>query len=84
MAFFCWALILAGLVGLITPLVDPWLTDKASWLPGWAAVLFGLAILHGFVAAICLTYLKKKPPTPLFELSRREIENDKQWLKKNK
>lgn len=84
MAFFCWALVLAGLVGLLAPMAESWFADKASWLPGWAAVLFGLALLHGAVALICLACLRQKPPGPLFELSRKEIENDKQWLAKNK
>jgi len=82
--FFCWTLLLAGLTGLVAPFADQWLEGKTSWLPGWAAVIFVLAILHAFVALICLVGLKKKPATPLFELSRKEIENDKLWLKENK
>ena len=82
--FFAWALVLAGLTGALAPMATEWLAGKIDWLPGWAAVLFGLATLHTVVALICVVLLKKKPSTPLFELSRQEIENDKQWLKKNK
>ena len=82
--FFFWSLILAGLTGVLAPMADEWLAGKVHWLPGWAAVLFALAVLHGIVAFIFLMGLKKKPAAPLFELSRQEIENDKQWLKENK
>ncbi len=82
--FFVWALVLAGLTGVLAPLATGWLAGKIDWLPGWAAVLFGLAALHTVVALTCVVLLKKKPAAPLFELSRQEIENDKQWLKKNK
>lgn len=83
-AFFVWLLVLAGLTGWLAPVADRWLDGKAGQLPGWAAVLFTLAILHAIMAVVCLLLLKKKPSTPLFELSRQEIENDKQWLKENK
>ena len=82
--FFTWALVLAGLTGVFAPMATEWLTGKIEWLPGWASVLFALAILHGIVAIITLLLLRKKPSSPLFELSRRELENDKQWLAKNK
>ena len=83
-AFFTWSLFLGGLTGLLTPVASRWLEGKIDALPGWAAVLFALAILHGLGALIFLGQLKKKPSTPLFELSRKEIEHDKQWLAKNK
>lgn len=82
--FFAWALILAGITGVLAPIAKEQLAEKMNWLPGWAAVLFGLAILHGLVALMCIIMLRKKTSAPLFELSRQEIENDKQWLKKNK
>lgn len=83
-AFFIWALVLAGLTGVLAPIFEGWLTGKVNGLPGWAAALFALAIIHGIIALIALIGLKKKPASPLFELSRQEIENDKQWLQKNK
>jgi uncharacterized membrane protein YqjE len=83
-AFFTWSLFLAGLTGLLAPFASRWLEGKIDALPGWAAVLFALAILHGLGALICLGQLKKKTASPLFELSRKEFEHDKQWLTKNK
>jgi len=65
-------------------LADQWLHGKADWLPGWAAVVLALAIIHAVIALICYLKLKQQPATPLFELSRKEIENDKLWLTKNK
>lgn len=82
--FFVWSLLLSGITGIFAPMADQWLRDKAGWLPGWAAVVLTLAIIHGIVALVCLIKIKRPPATPLFELSRKEIENDKTWLKKNK
>lgn len=83
-AFFVWGLMLCGITGILAPMADRWLNDKADWLPGWAAVVITLAIIHGILALLCFLKLKRPPVTPLFELSRKEIENDKLWLKKNK
>ena len=82
-AFFTWTLLLAAITGILAPHADSWLKDIA-WLPGWAAVLLVLGILHGIAAAIFLAKLRKKPHAPFFELTKMELENDKQWLKKNK
>ncbi|MBK1831443.1 phage holin family protein [Verrucomicrobiaceae bacterium R5-34] len=82
--FFIWCLVLAGITGVLAPIVGGWLADSVAWLPGWCAVLFGLALLHAIVALICLMRLKKKPSEELFGLTRQELENDKQWLKRNK
>lgn len=84
LAFFFWSLLLAASVGVLAPIADQWLLNKAEWLPGWSAVTIALAIVHGVIAIICYCKLKQKPATPLFELSRKEIENDKLWLAKNK
>lgn len=79
-----WCLLLTGITGILGPIADQWLNGKADWLPGWAAVVIALALIHGVVALMLASALKKAPATPLFEHSRREIENDKLWLKKNK
>jgi len=82
--FFTWCLVLAGLTGFLAPVVDQWLEGKTSALPGWCAVLFLLGLIHAIVALVCILLLKKKPAEALFTLSRQELENDKQWLRKNK
>ena len=82
--FFTWALLLVGVTGILAPMLDQAIGDQMSGVPGWAAVLLGFAILHGIGAYVFLGQLKKKPGAPLFELSRKEIEHDKQWLTKNK
>ncbi len=82
-AFFTWSLFLAGLTGTLAPVADRGLEGNIDGLPGWAAVLFILATLHGIGALIFLGQLKKKPSTPFFDLSLKEIQNDKQWLNKN-
>jgi len=83
-AFFTWALLLASLTGFLAPFINQWIGDKADHIPGWAVALLLLGILHGIVAFVFFGKLKKKPATPLFELSRKELELDKQWLTKNK
>ena len=82
--FFTWSLFLAGLTGALAQKAEECLEGKMDNLPGWAAILFVLAIIHGLGALIFLGQLKKKPSSPLFELSLQEIEHDKQWLTKNK
>lgn len=82
--FFTWALILAGLAGICAPLFNKLLSNHAAWVPGWTLVVFLFAILHVVIAIICAAKLKKKPKEQLFELSRREIQNDKQWLSNSK
>ena len=83
-AFFLWSLLLTGATGIVAPFADQWLHGKADWLPGWAAAVLALALIHGIIVLACYLKLKKQPATPLFELSRKEIENDKLWLTKNK
>ena len=83
-AFFTWSLLLASLTGLLAPFIDQALGEKANQLPGWAIILLIWAILHGIAGYLFFSKLKKKPATPLFELSLKELELDKQWLKKNK
>lgn len=80
--FFTWALVLAGLIGILAPLFDKLLADKLDWLPAWTLVVIILAALHALIAMICVSKLKKKSDVELFELSRREIQNDKKWLSK--
>ena len=82
--FFLWALVLAGLTGVLAPFATQWLGDKVPYIPGWCLVLFALALIHAVVVVICISLLKKKPSEELFSLSRQELENDKKWLGKNK
>ncbi len=82
--FFIWCLVLAGITGVLAPFATKWLSESGSWLPGWCAVLFALALIHALVVLVCVVLLKKKPSEELFALSRQELKNDKQWLGKNK
>ena len=82
--FFIWCLVLTALTGILAPVASGYLEGSVDWLPGWCAVLLVLALLHTVVALVCVIRLRKKPTDPLFALSRQELENDKQWLKKNR
>lgn len=83
-AFFTWALVLAGLTGLLAHWAEQQLADLLPGVSGWVIVLFALAIIHAVIALIFVILLKKKPSSPLFELTRQEIEHDKAWVKNNK
>lgn len=83
-AFFVWMLLLAGLAGLLADWAETRISDSLPGVPGWVAVLFGLAVLHALAAVVLVVLLKKKPAAPLFELTRQEIENDRTWVKNNK
>ena len=79
--FFVWVLVLAGLSGLLSDWTQKQLADSLPGVPGWVMVVFGLAVIHALIAVVFLFLLKRKPATPLFELTRKEIENDKAWAK---
>ena len=82
---FCvWMLLLAGLTGLLSGWAEKLMADQLPNTPGWAMVAFALALLHGIAAIVLVIILKKKPVTPLFELTRQEIQNDKAWAKNSK
>jgi len=83
-AFFTWSLLLASITGFLAPFANQWLGDKSDSIPGWALILLILGLLHGIAALLFFKKLKEKPATPLFELTLKEIELDKQWLTKNK
>jgi TRAP-type C4-dicarboxylate transport system permease small subunit len=82
--FFVWALLLAGVTGLLANWAQRQLSPHIPGVPGWVIILFALAILHALVGIILIMILKKKPVAPLFELTRQEIENDKAWAKNKK
>ena len=79
--FFIWALILAGLTGILATPVEQLFSSLLPSIAGWVIMLFILAFIHIIVAVILVMMLKKKPAAPLFELSRQEIEKDKAWAK---
>ena len=68
-AFFCWALLMAGLVGL--------LSIGAGW--PWHGAALALAAAHLLAAGIALMVLRKASPGS-FPLTRAELLKDRQWL----
>lgn len=73
-ATFAWALILAGLVGLITVSLQ----DAGHRIP-WHLVAIGLGVVHLVPAAIIGAILARPGPKP-FETTRAELEKDRTWL----
>ena len=82
-ALLGWLLLLASLTIVLGAFVDQWFASGVSWLSGYAVMLFIFASLHLLVAVIGLQIFKKKSGVALFELTRQEIQNDKQWLGEN-
>lgn len=78
-AIFGYALILVALVALtgnaLSALLSPTLAPF-SW--PIAALLFG--ILHFLAAYLLYNKLRRKAPNPLFEITRSELEKDRQWI----
>lgn len=68
-ALLCWALVMAGLIGLIAAL--------ASW--PWHFVALALGGAHLLAAGLALLALRKPSGDP-FPLTRSELEKDREWL----
>lgn len=68
-ALFTWALLVAGLVGLVVLL--------AGW--PWPYVMLGAAGIH-LVAAIIAFVAMRRPAPPAFPLTREEFKKDRAWL----
>ncbi len=83
LALFTWALFLAAITGFLSPVIDSWLGNH-SFIPSWGIITLALAVIHGAGGVFFFKQLQKKPSSPLFELSLKEIKHDKQWLTKNK
>ncbi|MCB1130497.1 MAG: phage holin family protein [Verrucomicrobiae bacterium] len=68
-ALFAWALLIAGLVGLVVLL--------AGW--PWPYVMLGAAGIH-LVAAIIAIIAMRRPASPAFPLTLEEFKKDRAWL----
>ena len=73
-------LILAALVSLLGKLLG--LLGKSPLL-GWELAALLVAGLHIYVIFAVRKKISIKPPTPLFEYSRAELERDREWIKEN-
>ncbi len=67
--FFAWALLIAGLVAILSEAIEkPW-----SW------VAIGFAILH-LLAGFILVKLAKPSGAPAFPITRAEFQKDREWI----
>jgi len=73
-ATFAWALVLAGLVGLITARLV-----AAGHAVSWHLVAIALGLMHLLVAAIFGAILSRPGPQS-FATTRVELEKDRAWL----
>lgn len=67
--FFTWALLLAGVIGLIA--------TQVGW--GWHWVALGAAGLH-LIAAVVLMKQAKPSGVPAFPVTRSEFQKDREWI----
>ncbi len=68
-AFFAWALLMAGLVAILSDAIGkPW---------SWVAV--GFAMLH-LLAGVMLARLGKPSGAPAFPVTRAEFQKDREWI----
>ena len=66
---FAWALLMAGLVGILSEAIEkPW---------SWVAV--GFALLH-LLAGLVLAKLAKPAGAPAFPITRAEFQKDREWI----
>ena len=77
--FFAYGLVLCAAVSLAGRWLEssfPRVFDKIGW--ECAALIIGL--LHVVAGIVFLTALRRKSDRPLFEITRREFQKDRQWL----
>jgi len=68
-AVFAWALLIAGLVAILSESIGrPW---------SWVAV--GFALLH-LLAGLLLARLAKPSGAPAFPITRSEFQKDREWI----
>ena len=68
-AFFAWALLLAGVI--------PMISESLDW--PWNRVAVGAAILH-LLAGIILVRLAKPSAATAFPVTRAEFQKDREWI----
>jgi len=74
LAFFAWALVVAGGVGWLTA----WL-EAAGYPVAWYWVALGFGVLHMAGAVIIGVALTRRGP-PAFATTMAEFEKDRRWL----
>ncbi len=73
-ATFAWALVLAGLVGLLADRLQ-----QAGYDIPWHLVAIALGVVH-LLVAIILGIIVSRPAPQAFETTRVELEKDRAWL----
>ncbi len=67
---FAWALVLVGLIPLIS---------ESSGVK-WPVIALGAAVLHLFLASLMLLRLRR-PGRPAFPITRQEFQRDREWFR---
>jgi len=78
---FTWLLLMAAFVAAL----GYWFsTEMGMGGYGWAVAALCLSLIHLMVLFVFLAKFKKKPESELFEMTKAELNKDKQWLQEAK
>lgn len=78
-AFFAYTLILCAAVSLAGRWLESAFPAHFAKI-GWQSAALLAGLLHVVASLVFVTLLRKKPAEPLFEVTRRELQKDRQWL----
>lgn len=81
---FAYIMLMATLIGVGTQLLQGHIPQLEEHVGTWPIVTTILFLLHIIIAVIFIDKLKKAGNTPLFTLTKSELEKDKQWLQEMK
>lgn len=78
-AFFAYGLMLCAAVSLVGGWLETHFPKQFGTI-GWECAALMAGILHMALAFGFLFLLRRKPATPLFEVTRQEFQKDRQWI----
>lgn len=78
-AIFAYGLFLCAAVSLVGGWIETRFSPRFDQI-GWQCVALAAGLLHVLLALVLLHLLRRKPVEPLFDVTRREFQKDRQWL----
>jgi len=81
---FAYLLLIVTLIGAGSNLLKGRLPQIEEYIGTWPIITTALFIIHILGAVIFIDKIKKLGSQPLFQLTKNELEKDKQWLQEMK
>ncbi|WP_018969264.1 phage holin family protein [Rubritalea marina] len=78
--FFTYALFIAGLIGVVTKLLEGKLANVEQYVGTWPVAVFLVLLVHLLGLFILLDKVKSSQKKELFKYSKEELEKDKLWI----